>query len=465
MNDRLELSEAEMRALGYRVVDLVVDHLAHIEDRKVGAKGTPAEFRAVFGEPPPEQPVPADVIFARLERDVLGNMLNILHPRFFAFVPGPSNFVSAAADFLASGYNVFNGSWLGGSGAAALELTVIDWLRKACGLPEGAGGLFVSGGSVANLTALLAGRQARLEDHSAGAVAYYSDQTHSSVGRALRAIGLAPEQLRCIPSDDRYRLPLAALAEHVGRDRSAGLRPFCVIANAGATSTGAVDPLRAIGEYCRDEGLWLHVDGAYGAAAVISERGRLALDGLELADSVSLDPHKWLFQSIECGCVLVRDAAHLKLAFSTSAAYLAEIHRFTAEVNPCDYGIQLTRSFRALKVWMSIQYFGLGAFRAAVDRGFELADLAERTLRTMPHWEVVTPAEMGIVTFRHRGSTAGYYNALHQAMLANGFAFLSTTALNGQTVLRICTINPRTSDRDITDTLAWLDRLAPAVAV
>ncbi len=463
MNDKLELSEAEMRALGYRVVDLVVDHLVHIDGRRVGTKGVPAELRSLFGEPPPEQPVPADAIFARLERDVLGNMLNILHPRFFAFVPGPSNFVSAAADFIASGYNVFNGSWLGGSGPAAVELTVIEWLRQLCGLPESSGGLFVSGGSVANLTALLAARRARLEDHTASAVAYYSDQTHSSVGRALRAMGLPPEQVRCIGSDARYRMPLVALTEHVSRDRAAGLNPFCVVANAGATSTGAVDPLRAIGEYCRAEGLWLHVDGAYGAAAVISERGRRALDGLELADSISLDPHKWLFQSIECGCVLVRDAALLKLAFSTSAAYLAEIHRYTAELNPCDYGIQLTRSFRALKVWMSIQYFGLGAFRAAVDRGLQLADFAERTLRTMSQWEVVTPAEMGIVTFRRRGSSNGYYDALHTAMLADGFAFLSTTALNGQTVLRMCTINPRTSDRDITDTLAWLDRLAPTI--
>jgi aromatic-L-amino-acid/L-tryptophan decarboxylase len=180
-----------------------------------------------------------------------------------------------------------------------------------------------------------------------------------------------------------------------------------------------------------------------------------------LADSVSLDPHKWLFQSVECGCVLVRDVTLLKAAFSTTAAYLADIHRDTAEVNPCDYGIQLTRSFRALKVWMSIQYFGLGAFRAAVDRGFALAATAERLLRALPQWEVVTPAEMGIVTFRRRGAPESYYERLHTAMLADGFAFLSTTVLNGRTVLRMCTINPRTTDADVADTLAWLDRLLP----
>jgi len=459
VNDRLEMSAEEMRTLGYRVVDLVVDHLAHISEHPVGTKGVPATLRAALTEPPPELPTPVDEIFARLDRDVWSNMLHILHPRFFAFVPGPSNFVSVAADLLAAGYNVFNGSWLGGSGPAALELTVIDWLRTFCGFPTGGGGLFVSGGSVANLTALLAARQAVLADQTTNAVVYYSDQTHSSIGRAMRAIGVGDDRIQCLPSDVHFRLPLSALADQVARDRAAGLRPFCVVANAGTTSTGAVDPLRAIAEYCHMHGLWMHIDGAYGAAAVISERGRQALDGLDRADSISLDPHKWLFQTVECGCLLVRDTGLLKATFSTTAAYLAELHRDPSEVNLCDYGVQLTRSFRALKLWMSIHYFGLTAFRAAVDRGFALAELAERTIRTMPQWEVVTPAQMGIVTFRRRGAPEAYYHTLHNTMLADGFAFLSSTILNGETVLRMCTINPRTTDRDIVDTLAWLEKI------
>jgi glutamate/tyrosine decarboxylase-like PLP-dependent enzyme len=459
VNDRLEMSAEEMRTLGYRVVDLVVQHLAEISQQPVGTKGVPAVLRAALAEAPPELPTDADEIFARLDRDVWPNMLNIVHPRFFAFVPGPSNFVSVAADLLASGYNVFNGSWLGGSGPAALELTVIDWLRTLCGFPAAGGGLFVSGGSVANLTALLAARRSILDDQTSNAVAYYSDQTHSSMGRALRAIGIPDERIRCIPSDENCRLPLAALADQVARDRTAGLRPFCVVANAGTTSTGAVDPLRAIADYCQAQGLWAHIDGAYGAAAVISERGRRALDGLDRADSISLDPHKWLFQSVECGCVLVRDTALLKTAFSTTAAYLAELHRDPSEVNPCDYGLQLTRSFRALKLWMSIHYFGLAAFRAAIDRGFALAEFAERTIRSLPKWEVVTPAEMGIVTFRRAGAPEAYYHALHNAMLADGFAFLSSTILNGATALRMCTINPRTTNQDVVDTLAWLEKI------
>jgi glutamate/tyrosine decarboxylase-like PLP-dependent enzyme len=202
--------------------------------------------------------------------------------------------------------------------------------------------------------------------------------------------------------------------------------------------------------------MWMHVDGAYGAAATLCDRGRALLQGLELADSLSLDPHKWLFQSMECGCVLLRDAAILKSTYRIMPEYLADVHRNVAEVNPCDYGIQLTRSFRALKLWMSVQYFGLDAFRAAMERGFELAEFAEAKLRTMPRWEIVTPAHMGIVTFHHPGAD---YEKLHDAMLAEGFAMATSTVLKGRTVLRFCTINPRTSEDDITQTLDRIDRL------
>jgi aromatic-L-amino-acid decarboxylase len=460
MNDKLELSSAEMRALGYRVVDLIADHFSRLAEKPVGRKGDPAVLRPAFLEPPPEGAVPADQILARIERDVLSNIMNVCHPRFFAFVPSPSNFVSVMGDALAAGFNVFNGSWLGGSGPAAMELAVIDWFRGWCRFPEGAGGLFVSGGSMANLTALVAARHARLDDHVAGAVIYYSDQTHSSIDRALRAIGFLPEQIRRIAVDREFRLPMDALARAVQDDRAAGLRPFAVIANAGTTNTGAIDPLREVAALCRTENLWMHVDGAYGAAAVISERGRRLLDGIETADSLSFDPHKWLFQTIECGCVLLRDAALLKAAYRIMPEYLADVHRNATEVNPCDYGIQLTRGFRALKVWMSVQYFGLEALRSAVERGFMLAELAEAKLRRMPKWEVVTPAQMGIVSFRRRDADEGFYHDLHDAMLRDGFALATSTVLNGRTALRFCTINPRTTDEDVEQTLDWLDKLA-----
>jgi glutamate/tyrosine decarboxylase-like PLP-dependent enzyme len=461
---RLELSSEEMRALGYRVVDLLADHFSALRDKPVGVKGDPAVLRPLLLEPPPAAPVPSAEILARLERDVFSHLMNIGHPRFFAFVPGPSNFVGAMADALASGFNVFNGSWLGGSGAAALELCVVDWLRQWCGFPEAAGGLFVSGGSMANLTALAAARHARLDDRTAGAVVYYSDQTHSSVDRALRVIGFAQDQIRKIAADAEFRMPLDALARAVEQDRTAGLRPFAVIANAGTTSTGAIDPLREIAAFCQTNDLWMHVDGAYGAATAVCDRGRKLLDGMELADSLSFDPHKWLFQPIECGCVLLRDSEILKAAYRIMPEYLADVHRNLTEVNPCDYGIQLTRGFRALKLWMSIQYFGLDAFRSAVERGFVLAEVAEAKLRSMPRWEIVTPAQMGIVSFRRRGADEAFYRTLHDAMLRDGFALATSTVLNGRTALRLCTINPRTTEADIEQTLDWLDALAGETA-
>jgi aromatic-L-amino-acid decarboxylase len=459
MDAQLELTPEQMQALGHRVADMITDHFSRLSEIRVGAKGDPAVLRPTFLEAPPANAVGVDEIFARLERDVFPNIMNICHPRFFAFVPGPSNFVSVMADALASGFNVFNGSWLGGSSAAAMELAVIDWFRGWCGFPEGAGGLFVSGGSMANLTALVAARHTRLDDRTEGAVIYYSDQTHSSIDRALRVIGFRPDQIRRIPSDSEFRLPMDALAQRIAADRAAGLRPFAVIANAGTTSTGAIDPLREISEFCGNNELWMHIDGAYGAAATICDRGRKLLDGIELADSLSFDPHKWLFQTIECGCVLLRDAALLKATYRIMPEYLADVHRNVTEVNPCDYGIQLTRGFRALKVWMSIQYFGMDAFRAAVERGFELAEFAESKLRTMPNWEVITRAQMGIVCFRRRDAEESYYHQVHDAMLRDGFALATSTVLNGRTALRLCTINPRTTEADIEQTLDWIDAL------
>ncbi|HVF72596.1 MAG TPA: aminotransferase class V-fold PLP-dependent enzyme [Chthoniobacterales bacterium] len=455
----LELPADEMRRLGYRAIDVLVDHFAGMRDGPVGAKGKPAELMKLLSAPPNDHPADPHRLLAGLEQNVFPNTLHVDHPRFFAFVPGPGNFVSTIADALASGFNVFNGTWLGGSAAAAIELTVIEWFRSFCGYPESAGGLFVSGGSAANLTALHAARVSKLGDDIRGATIYFSDQTHYSVERALRVLGFSREQVRKIPSDARYRLSPKALGEAVAADRKAGLRPFCVIANAGTTNTGAVDPLPALADLCAAEDMWLHADGAYGAAAIISKRGQEQLIGLDRVDSLSLDPHKWLFQPFECGCVLVRDAALLKTAFQLMPEYMRDVHRNVAETNPADYGVQLSRSFRALKVWLSINTFGLDAFRNAITRGFELAELAERELRKRPGCEILSPAEMAIVAFRF-GDNDALQTRLVEEMLRDGFAFLTSTTLKGVTALRLCTINPRTTDDDIVRTIDRLEKFA-----
>jgi aromatic-L-amino-acid decarboxylase len=456
---RIALSREEMRKFGYRVVDLLAQHFVSMERGPVGAKADPARIISLFDRDPSETGRDPNELLAQLEREVFPNNLHVDHPRFFAFVPGPNNFVSTMADALAAGFNIFNGTWFGGSAAAAVELAVIRWFSQICGLPPTAGGLFVSGGSMANLTALVAARHALLQDRVEGATVYFSDQTHSSVERALRVIGFAPEQMRKLQSDENFRLSIQNLRAAIASNRAKGLRPFCVIANAGTTNTGAIDPLIDLAELSAAENLWLHVDGAFGAAAVLSERGQAILRGLERAHSITLDPHKWLFQSFECGCVLVRDAALLKSAFQIKPDYLRDVHRSIEEFNPCDYGVQLTRSFRALKVWLSLETFGLAAFRRAITRGFELAEIAERELRTQTGWEILSPAQLATICFRF-GQDDKLQTQLVDAMLRDGYASLTSTTLRGVASLRLCTINPRTTEADIIETVNRLDRFA-----
>jgi aromatic-L-amino-acid decarboxylase len=460
MNPQLDFSPERMREIGYRVIDQIVEHLATLGDQRVGTKADPAQLRPALMEPIPEHPTAFETVLAQLERDVLRNTMHVNHPRFFAYVPGPSNYVSAMADAIVSGYNVFAGTWVSGSGPAAIELAVIDWLREICGFPSSAGGLFVSGGTMANLTALAVARHAKLGESAERATVYFSDQAHSSLEKALRVIGIAADNIRKLPSDKDYRLPVRDLAEAIDKDRTAGKRPFCVIANAGTTNTGAIDLLPELAHLCREQDLWFHVDGAYGAAAAASERGRALLAGLDLADSLSLDPHKWLFQPFEIGCVLVRDGSLLSDTFLILPEYLKDTHQHSAEFNFTDHGLQLTRGFRALKLWMSIKVFGMAAFRVAIDRGFQLAEFTEAFIRRMPGWEIVTPACMGIVCFRYTGADDAAHLGLVQTLLQDGFTLITSTVLRNRTVLRTCTINPRTTETDIQQSLDRLDSFA-----
>ena len=447
-----------MRTYGYQVIDALVNRFTGLREASTGRKADPAVIRPQLIGLLRDEPQPFDSIFEELRERVLPFNGAIDHPRFFAFVPSPSNFVSALGDAIASGYNVFAGTWLEGSGAIAVELALIDFLRRECGLPSTAGGLFVSGGSMANVTALAAAREYMLQGDLANARAYFSQQTHSSIERGFRLIGFRQDQLVKLPADDQGRLPATDLRLQVEADRMAGLKPWCVVANAGTTNLGAVDPLPEIAAICREQRLWLHADGAYGAAAILCDRGKKLLQGLDQVDSLSFDPHKWLFQPFECGCVIVRDAARLKDAFQIFPDYLADVHRQDSAVNLCDYGVQLTRGFRPLKLWLSLRVFGIAAFRDAVNRGFELAEIAERMLRERSEWEIVSPAQMAVVAFRYRGSDEDQVHLVDR-MYEDGQAFLTSTKYQGRTVLRLCTINPRTTEDDIRFTLDRLRQL------
>ncbi len=462
-----------MRALGHRVVDLLVAHYARLSTTPATGTASRTALEALLREPFPPGPSDPGEVLEQLQRDVFSHTIFPNHPRHYGWIPGPGNFVGALADLLASGFNVCPTLWLEASGPTEVELVTVDWLCGLCGLAEGSGGLFVSGGTVANLTALAVARRIMLSDEVARAVVYCSDQTHTSNTKNLRILGFKADCIRKVPTDDCYRMDMAALAGAVEADRVAGKNPFCVIANAGTTNTAAVDPLEAIASFCDGAGMWMHVDAAYGGAAMLSERARALLKGLERAHSITIDPHKWLFQPYDIGCVLVRDARWLAEAFREVPEYLQDVHTAVdpkGEVNLGDYGIQLSRSFRALKLWMSLKVFGLDAFRAAIDRGISNAERAEELLRATDCFEVVTPAQLGIVTFRlHRpGADDETLNQLNRALIgalvADGYAMLTSTTLRGRTALRLCTINPRTSDDDLKGTVERLAALAEGLS-
>ena len=457
-----------MREFGYRVVDILVDHIETLRDRPVSIQKPRAELDAKIGGFSDAPATPEDVL-ALTEREVMGAITTVDHPRFYAFVPGPGSFVGAMADALASGFNVFAGHWLAASGPGAVELQTIELLCRACGFPDGAGGLFVSGGSMANLSALATARAVKLGGPDPSAMIYLSDQAHSSVAKGLRVLGFATSQVRTVAVDEKLRMDTKALHQAIVEDQQAGQRPFCIVASAGTTNTGAVDPLEDIAALCKANDIWLHVDGAYGAAAALTERGRSALRGLHLADSIALDPHKWLFQPFEIGCVLVRDIRHLRQAFAVhpedNAAYLADVGRMAErEVVFYEHGVQLTRSFRALKLWMSLRIFGLAAFRATIDRGIALAEEVETMLRADSRWDVVTPAQLAVVTFAPRlgNRSVAESNAIVERaverLTADGYAMVTSTQVRGRTVLRFCLIHPDARLDEVRETAERLAR-------
>jgi aromatic-L-amino-acid decarboxylase len=472
----LELSQEKARELGHALVEHLVEYQARVATLPVVKVESTAELHRAIWEQLPARGSDPLAVLERIKKSVLSSTNHETHPRFFAFVPGPSNLVGAYADFLRTGYNIFAGSWLEGSGPAMVELVTLDWIRKLAGYPEKAGGIFLSGGSLANLSALVTARDALLKpEEFSRAVVYGSDQTHSSLLRAMRILGWQKNQFRRLESDAAFRVRPEEVRRAIQEDRAARLTPFCVIANAGTTNTGAIDPMAELADVCAEEKVWLHADGAYGAGALFCARGRELLRGIERADSFTLDPHKWLFQPFDCALLMVRNRATLRHAFHVredEAEYLQDARAGEEEVNLWDYSPELTRPFRALKLWMSLQVFGADAFATALERTFYLAEYAEKQLRARNNWKIASPAQMAVVTFRYvphghaDGSveTARRIDALNRAIAARmqeqGFALVLTTELRGQTVLRLCTINPRTTEEDIAKTVEALDEHA-----
>ena len=379
----LGMSREQMLDLGQKALELVVDRIEGLP----GENAWEGEFRQVLEdqllEDPPEDGRPAVEVIERAAREVLPFTLRNDHPRSFGFIPSSPTWPGVVADFMAAGYHVNQCTWLVASGPSQLELVVIDWFRRWIGYPEGAGGLFTSGGSAASVDAFVAAREAA--GHPERASVYMSDQSHSALSRAAMIVGVRRDRIRLIPSDADFRMDMDALASAVAADRDAGLTPIAVAANAGTVGTGAIDPLEQLADFCAAEGLWLHVDAAYGGFAVMTERGKRLLRGIERADSIGLDAHKWLFQRYEAGCLLVKDQSTLEDAFAVRPDILQDTVWGANHPNFSNLGLQLSRSVRALKVWMSVQTFGMAAFRRAVANGMELAARALKSMSARVH--------------------------------------------------------------------------------
>jgi glutamate/tyrosine decarboxylase-like PLP-dependent enzyme len=425
---------------------------------EVFAKGRDPEF----GEQGRD---PAEVL-AYLGRCVDRPGIATASARFMGYIPGGGLFHSALGDFLAATANKYSGFASAGPGAVRLENATAAWLAEAIGFPSEAAGTLTSGGSLANLTAIVSAREARDED--GGGAVYLTHFAHHCIDKALRIAGRGKAPRRAIATDAGHRMDAAALREALESDRAAGVRPWLVVASAGTVDTGSVDPLGEIADLCAEYGAWLHIDGAYGGLFMLCEEGRAALAGIERADSVALDPHKTLFLPYGTGAVVVRDGQALYDAFSATADYMRPLGESEVGPSPSDLSPELTRHFRALRLWLPLQIAGVAAFRAAQSEKIKLARYFHARLSEMPGWEAGPAPDLSVVAFRYSG-VPGDRDAFNDRLLATlqeeGRVFLSGTRIGGEAWLRCAILSFRTHLAHIDETIDVLSRTAAALLI
>ena len=466
----------ELHARGVQTLEWLLHHHVTLPEQHASRSGSRSEMERLLREPPPETGRDFTAVLAEFADKVAPFASRTNHPRFLAFVPSAPTFLSVLGELLCAGTNFFGGVWAEAPGPSQVELVVLDWFREFLGMPPGTMGLLTSGGSEANLTALVAARETLAVEERPKAILYVSEQRHWSIDRAAKIMGLQPEQVRPVPTDASYRLTPDALTKAVAADRQAGRRPWAVAADAGATNTGAVDPLGPLANLCMEQGLWFHIDAAYGWTAVLTPEGRDDLDGIGRADSITLDPHKGLAQTYDAGCVLVRDGRFLRQAFTLRPEYLQDVEPADDEVNFADYGPALTRRFRALKIWLSIKVLGVGWYRTLAKHCRRLAGYAQALLEQKGCFEVLSPRQLSIVCFRYVPASLHEMRqvdepaldnlnlALIDAVRATGRAFLSSTRLRGRTAIRFCFVNWRTTAADVEEVVDLLSRLGTELA-
>jgi glutamate/tyrosine decarboxylase-like PLP-dependent enzyme len=456
-----------LREHAIQALDWLLQHWKSLPGEAVGKRATGAAMKALLDEEPPEKGLGFEQAFTDFQKHVATHAMRLNHPRFLAFIPSAPTLYSAIADFLVSGTNYFCGVWIEAAGAAQVERTVLGWFRRLLGMPNETRGIITTGGSEANLTGLVAAREVLGPSERDRAVLYLSEQRHGSMDRAARIMGLSQDRIRLIRTTPDFRMDTEDLAQSIRRDRERGFVPWVASANAGATNTGAIDPLQDIARICRSQSMWFHIDAAYGWSAILLPEGKKLLAGIDQADSTTLDPHKWFAQPFECGCVLVRNGKRLEDAFHIRPDYMQDVTGEPDEINFADHGLSLTRRFRALKIWLSVRTLGLAWFRNLVDRSCRLANLAQHLLESAGCFEIVCPRQLGIVCFRYRPAErmldAEELDALNLALVEDlrlsGRGFISSTKLNGHVALRFCFVNWRTTAADVEEIVNLLASL------
>jgi glutamate/tyrosine decarboxylase-like PLP-dependent enzyme len=447
----------DFRLVGHALVDALADHMDSLRECPVTRGDDPKQIWANLGDGSlPEQGVSLEELFQRTTMLLTQNSLFNGHPRFWGYITASPSPVGILADFLASAMNPNCGGWALSPIASAIELQTVRWLAEFIGYPDSCGGILVSGGNMANMLGFLAARRAFLGEQvrshgleNKRLTVYTSTATHTWLQKAADVFGLGTLAVRSVRSDDD-RMSVAALHNAVREDRSKGFEPFLIVATAGTVATGAVDPIIDISKVAKHEGLWLHVDGAYGAPVASLPEAGDDLHALSLADSIALDPHKWLYSPLEAGCVLVKDASALEAAFSFRPPYYY-FHAGEDRVNFYELGLQNSRGFRALKVWMSLMHYGRQGHMQAIRRDIALTEIMRQALSARKEIEVAT-CRLSIVTFRYLPSSGLDANILNERLLASiqldGRAFVSNAVIDGKFYLRACIVNFRTSMED-----------------
>lgn len=467
----------DVRALSHRMIDESIDYLRDVRERPAWQE-MPQEVQSFFTQPVPRGPGDLETVYRDLTQNLMPYPMGNIHPRFWMWYMGSGNYTGALGDFLAA----IQGSNLGGGNHAAnlMDLQVVDWFRQMMGLPEGASGTLVSGGSMANIIGLtiarnaMAGQDVRAEGVGGPAqgMRYYgSDQIHACHQTALELLGLGSKALRKIEAGQDYTMDLGALERAVAADRAAGLKPACVIATAGTVNTGAIDDLPAIADFCREQGLWFHVDGCIGALIAIAPENGHRVAGIERADSIALDPHKWLHAPFEVGCALVRDASRHLGTFTLTTEYLEKAPRGIASgVWLHDYGVQTSRGFRALKVWMALREHGVEKFGRLIDQNIAQGAALTRLIEAEPKLDLVTPTNINIVCYRYDpdGLDEAALKALNTEIMLRmqeaGTAAVSDTTVHGRHCLRAAINNHRTRREDLELLVAETVRLGDLLA-